>query len=103
MIALTYLLTLVQFAGCNIIFFDAGTYVVSSTLTVPAGTQMVGEVWSVIAGKGSAFQDMNNPQPVVQVGESGSQGLVEITDIIFSTIGPSTFVKTSFSSSAVLI
>ncbi|KAJ7768008.1 exo-beta-1,3-glucanase [Mycena olivaceomarginata] len=31
---------------------------------------------------------MNNPKPVVQVGGPGSSGLVEITDIIFSTIGP---------------
>ncbi|KAJ7303604.1 exo-beta-1,3-glucanase, partial [Mycena albidolilacea] len=76
------------FAGCKIIFFDAGTYIVTSTLTIPAGTQMVGEAWSVIAGKGSTFQDMNNPNPVVQVGAPGSSGLVEITDIIFSTIGP---------------
>ncbi|KAJ7500847.1 exo-beta-1,3-glucanase [Mycena galericulata] len=76
------------FAGCKIIFFDAGTYIVTSTLTIPAGTQMVGEAWAVIAGKGSTFQDMNNPQPVVQVGAPGSSGLVEITDIIFTTIGP---------------
>ncbi|KAJ7722998.1 exo-beta-1,3-glucanase [Mycena maculata] len=77
------------YAGCKIIFFDAGTYVVTSTLTIPAGTQMVGEAWSVIAGKGAAFQNINSPQPVVQVGAPGSSGLLEITDIIFSTIGPS--------------
>ncbi|KAJ7771682.1 exo-beta-1,3-glucanase [Mycena metata] len=77
------------YAGCKIIFFDAGTYVVTSTLQIPAGTQVVGEGWSVIAGKGSAFQDVNNPQVVVQVGAAGSSGNVEITDIIFSTIGSS--------------
>ncbi|KAJ6608596.1 exo-beta-1,3-glucanase [Mycena sp. CBHHK59/15] len=77
------------YAGCKIIFFDAGTYVVTSTLTIPAGTQIVGEAWSVIAGKGAAFQNVNSPQVVVQVGAPGSTGLVEITDIIFSTIGPS--------------
>jgi hypothetical protein len=49
---------------------------------------MVGEAWPVIAGKGPAFQDYNNPLPVVQVGSQGSVGNVEITDIIFSTIGP---------------
>ncbi|KAJ7724091.1 exo-beta-1,3-glucanase [Mycena maculata] len=76
------------YAGCKIIFFDAGTYVVTSTLTIPAGTQIVGEAWSVIAGKGAAFQNINSPQPVVQVGAPGSSGLVEITDIVFSTIGP---------------
>ncbi|PFH50090.1 glycoside hydrolase family 55 protein [Amanita thiersii Skay4041] len=77
-----------KFSGCKIIFFDAGTYVVTSTLTIPADTQMVGEAWSVIAGKGSAFQNVNSPQPVVRVGASGSQGLVEITDMLFTTIGP---------------
>jgi hypothetical protein len=65
---------------------------VTSTLQIPAGTRIVGEGWSVIAGKGAAFQDVNNPQVVVQVGASGSSGLVEITDIIFSTIGPGSSV-----------
>jgi hypothetical protein len=77
-----------QFAGCKIIFFDAGTYVVTSTIQIPAGTQIVGEAWSVIAGKGAAFQNINSPVPVVQVGAAGSSGVVEISDIIFSTIGP---------------
>ncbi|KIK63593.1 glycoside hydrolase family 55 protein [Collybiopsis luxurians FD-317 M1] len=77
-----------KFSGCKIIFFDAGTYIVTSTLTIPAGTQMVGEAWSVIAGSGSAFQNINNPVPVVQVGAANSQGVVEITDIIFTTVGP---------------
>ncbi|KAF7338693.1 Exo-beta-1,3-glucanase [Mycena venus] len=76
------------FAGCKIIFFDAGTYVVTSTIQIPAGTQIVGEAWSVIAGKGAAFQNINSPIPVVQVGAPGSSGVVEISDIIFSTIGP---------------
>ena len=77
-----------QYAGCKIIYFDAGTYLVSSTITIPAGTQIVGEAWSVIMGSGSAFEDYNNPKPVVQVGTSGSQGVVEITDMIFTTRGP---------------
>ncbi|KAJ7074278.1 exo-beta-1,3-glucanase [Mycena amicta] len=77
-----------QFSGCKIIFFDAGTYIVTSTLQIPAGTQMVGEAWSVIAGKGSAFQNINAPIPVIQAGASGSTGVLEITDIIFSVIGP---------------
>ncbi|KAH9484138.1 putative glucan endo-1,3-beta-glucosidase [Psilocybe cubensis] len=77
-----------KFSGCKIIFFDAGTYIVTSTITIPAGTQIVGEAWSVIAGKGSAFQNQNSPTPVVKVGESNSQGIVEITDMLFTTIGP---------------
>ncbi|KIY69225.1 glycoside hydrolase family 55 protein [Cylindrobasidium torrendii FP15055 ss-10] len=77
-----------KYSGCSIIFFDAGTYVVSDTVTIPAGTQMIGEVWSVLAGKGSAFQDVENPKPVFRVGESGDQGVTEISNIIFQTIGP---------------
>ncbi|KAJ8093122.1 hypothetical protein PM082_020607 [Marasmius tenuissimus] len=77
-----------KFSGCKIIFFDAGTYIVTSTLTIPAGTQIVGEAWSIISGKGSAFQDINNPRVVVRVGEPNSQGTVEISDITFSTVGP---------------
>jgi glucan 1,3-beta-glucosidase len=76
------------YAGCKIIFFDAGTYIVTSTIQIPAGTQIVGEAWSVIAGKGAAFQNVNSPIPVVQVGAPGSSGVAEISDIIFSTVGP---------------
>ncbi|KAF8879271.1 exo-beta-1,3-glucanase [Infundibulicybe gibba] len=78
---------LAQFAGCKIIFFDAGTYIVTSTITIPAGTQIVGEAWSTIAGSGSQFQDINNPRPVIRAGETNSQGVLEITDMIFTTIG----------------
>ncbi|KAF9068658.1 exo-beta-1,3-glucanase [Rhodocollybia butyracea] len=78
----------IQFSGCAIIFFDAGTYVVTSTLEIPAGTQMVGEAWSVIAGKGSAFENQASPQVVVRVGAEGSSGIMEISDIIFTTVGP---------------
>lgn len=81
-------ITLVQYAACKIIFFDAGTYVITSTLTVPANSRIVGEAWSVIAGKGVNFQDIHNPQVVVKVGAEGSQGVMEITDIVFTTIGP---------------
>ncbi|KAJ7702300.1 beta-1,3-glucanase [Mycena rosella] len=79
---------LCKYAGSKIVFFDAGTYIVSSTITIPAGSRIVGEAWSVISGAGRAFQDQNNPQVVVRVGDPGSRGVVEISDIIFSTVGP---------------
>ncbi|KAG6828948.1 hypothetical protein H0H87_000221, partial [Tephrocybe sp. NHM501043] len=75
-------------AGRRIVFFDAGTYIVTSTLVIPAETRMVGEAWSVIAGKGKSFSDQEKPSPVVVVGEKGSHGIIEITDIIFTTVGP---------------
>ncbi|KAI8998466.1 exo-beta-1,3-glucanase [Trametes punicea] len=77
-----------KFSGCKIIFVDAGTYLISSTLTIPAGTQIVGEAWSVIMGGGSAFQDENNPTVMVRVGSPGDEGIVEISDIVFTTRGP---------------
>ncbi|KAF7311541.1 hypothetical protein MKEN_01056500 [Mycena kentingensis (nom. inval.)] len=77
-----------KYACTHIIFIDAGTYIVKSTLTIPVGSRIVGEAWSTIAGAGTAFGDMNNPQVVVRVGTPGSHGAVEISDVIFSTIGP---------------
>lgn len=49
---------------------------------------MVGEAWSVIAGKGAAFENADAPTPVVRVGAPDSKGIIEITDIIFTTVGP---------------
>ncbi|KAH7099919.1 glucan 1,3-beta-glucosidase [Auriculariales sp. MPI-PUGE-AT-0066] len=77
-----------QYAGCKIIFFDHGTYLVNSTITIPAGTQIIGEAWSQIMGYGSAFQSATSPQVVVRVGDAGSTGVVEITDMLFTTRGP---------------
>ena len=77
-----------QYANCKIIFFDAGTYIVTSTLTIPANSRIVGEAWTEIQGRGSFFEDVDNPQVVVRVGPPGSQGIAEITDIVFTTSGP---------------
>ncbi|KAI0709449.1 exo-beta-1,3-glucanase [Earliella scabrosa] len=77
-----------EFSGCKIIFVDHGTYLITDTLTIPPGTQIVGEVWSVIMGAGSRFRDQNNPHVMVRVGEDGDVGNVEITDIMFATQGP---------------
>lgn len=60
----------------------------TSTLKIPAGTQMVGEAWSVIMGSGSNFENQNSPQVVVQAGAPNSVGTLEISDVVFSTRGP---------------
>ncbi|KAH7925008.1 glycoside hydrolase family 55 protein [Leucogyrophana mollusca] len=77
-----------EYAGCKLIFFDAGTYYVTDTILIPAGAQIVGEAWSVIIGGGDRFQDQNHPHVMVKVGEAYTEGVLEITDIIFSTVGP---------------
>jgi hypothetical protein len=58
--------------------FSHGTYLVNSTITIPAGTQITGEAWSQIMGYGSNFQSPTNPQVVVRVGDRGSTGVVEV-------------------------
>jgi glucan 1,3-beta-glucosidase len=74
--------------GCKLLYLDAGTYLVSDTITIPAGTQILGEAWSTILGYGPAFQDQDNPKVVIKVGDKGSSGVIEISDIVFGTRGP---------------
>lgn len=75
-------------AGKKIIYVPQGTYYLESTVTFPPGTRMVGEVWPVLMGGGSLFQDASAPQPVVRIGNPGDSGVMEISDMIFSTRGP---------------
>jgi glucan 1,3-beta-glucosidase len=72
----------------KVVFFDAGTYKVTDTITIPAGSKIVGETYSVIMSSGSAFNDKSNPKVVVKVGSnSGDSGTVEWSDMIVSTQG----------------
>ncbi|KAH7104876.1 glucan 1,3-beta-glucosidase [Auriculariales sp. MPI-PUGE-AT-0066] len=77
-----------KYAGCKVLFVDYGIYMVSRTIKIPVGTRLVGEAWSTIMGFGTNFQDINNPQVVFQVGKAGDVGVVEISDINFTTQGP---------------
>jgi glucan 1,3-beta-glucosidase len=74
-------------AASKIVFFDAGTYKVTSTITIPPGSKVVGESFSVIMGAGSFFSSITSPQPVVAVGAAGQSGVVEWSDMIVSTQG----------------
>jgi glucan 1,3-beta-glucosidase len=91
MISIEGFLTFLQFAGCKIIYFDAGTYIITSTITIPTGTQVVGELWTVIMGQGYSFADPYHPVPVIRVGERCSRGVLEISDMVFSTRGSGRF------------
>jgi glucan 1,3-beta-glucosidase len=73
-----------KYWGCKILFFDAGTYYVTNTITIPTGTIIVGEVWTTVIGGGSNFSDQNNPRAVIKVGNAGDKGVVEISDMVFS-------------------
>lgn len=72
----------------QIIYFDHGAYIVTNTVRVPSNIRITGEIWPLIMARGNAFADPNNPKPVFQVGQPGDSGSVEITDLIFETMGP---------------
>ncbi|KAF3020074.1 hypothetical protein E8E14_001442 [Neopestalotiopsis sp. 37M] len=74
-------------AAQKVVYFDAGYYKVTGTIFVPAGSKIAGESYPVIMSSGKYFADINNPQPVVQVGTPGQVGKVEWTDTIVSTQG----------------
>ncbi|QRV88543.1 exo-beta-1,3-glucanase [Ceratobasidium sp. AG-Ba] len=74
-----------KYSGCKIIYFDAGTYYVTKTIKIPVGSIIVGEIWSTVLGGGATFADQSNPTPVIQVGSPGDKGIVEISDMVFST------------------
>ncbi|TAQ83887.1 hypothetical protein B7494_g7784 [Chlorociboria aeruginascens] len=71
----------------QIVFFDAGTYKVTSTIYIPPGSKIVGESYSVIMGSGAFFSSITAPQPIISVGLAGETGIVEWSDMVVSTQG----------------
>ena len=71
----------------QVVYFDHGAYLISSTVKVPANITITGEIWPLIMAAGPAFSDQNNPAPVFQVGQPGDIGAVEMSDLIFETKG----------------
>lgn len=47
----------------KILFVDAGTYILTSTVTIPSGAKIVGETWSQLAASGSYFEDARYVAP----------------------------------------
>ncbi|OBT89655.1 hypothetical protein VE02_01791 [Pseudogymnoascus sp. 03VT05] len=73
----------------QVVYFDHGAYVITKTVNVPNNIRITGEIWPLImAGGDSFFKDQANPKPVFKVGNAGESGAVEISDLIFETLGP---------------
>lgn len=72
----------------GVLYFDAGSYVITDTLRIPPGSKIVGELWAQLVARGPKFEDMANPRPMVQVGQKGDRGSVEIQDLLFTNEGP---------------
>ncbi|KAK4222981.1 glucan 1,3-beta-glucosidase [Podospora fimiseda] len=75
---------LLKHANCKIIFFPQGIYRTTTTIYVPPGSRLVGEVLSVITGYGPLFSSASSPQPIIQVGKPNSSGIAQFTDLLFS-------------------
>lgn len=69
----------------SVVFFPYGDYVVSNTINVPASSRIVGQAWSQIRATGANFANENSPIPVIRVGRKGDIGIVEISDMLFTT------------------
>lgn len=72
----------------KIVFLDHGVYLITNTLVIPPGSKITGEIWATIMSSGSKWTNMANPQAVIRVGNVGSTGAVELTDIVVQTQGP---------------
>lgn len=72
----------------QIVYFDHGAYLITSTIKVPKNIKITGEIWPLLMATGEAFQDEENPIPMLQIGEPGDVGDVEISDLILETKGP---------------
>ncbi|KAE8311298.1 pectate lyase superfamily protein-domain-containing protein [Aspergillus transmontanensis] len=72
----------------QIVYFDHGAYIITDTIKVPKNVKITGEIWPVLMAYGQKFSDEKNPIPMLQVGEVGETGSVEITDIALQTKGP---------------
>lgn len=76
-----------QHCASSIVFFDAGAYIVTNTINVPAGCWIVGEGESVIMATGSNFASASNPTVVLKVGNLGDSSTTQISGMMFSNQG----------------
>jgi glucan 1,3-beta-glucosidase len=70
--------------GYKILFFPAGTYIVTNTIFFPVGSKVMGEVWSAISATSSIFWNASAPVPMVQVGNPGDVGIAQFSDFLFT-------------------
>ncbi|RLL97356.1 hypothetical protein CFD26_102491 [Aspergillus turcosus] len=72
----------------QIVYFDHGAYIITDTIKVPKNIKITGEVWPLLMAYGEKFGDEKNPIPMLQIGQPGEKGSVEITDLMIETKGP---------------
>ncbi|KAH6845143.1 pectate lyase superfamily protein-domain-containing protein [Chaetomium sp. MPI-CAGE-AT-0009] len=75
-------------ANCKIVFFPQGIYRTNTTIHVPPGSRLTGEVFSTISGSGAHFTDPANPQPILRLGQPGDRGVSQLTDLLITVSTP---------------
>ncbi|KAI1393821.1 glucan 1,3-beta-glucosidase GLUC78 precursor [Hypoxylon trugodes] len=71
----------------DIVYFDHGAYIISDTVKIPKNIKITGEMWPLLMATGKKFTDASKPVPVLQVGEAGDVGSVEMSDLVIETKG----------------
>ncbi|KAK3377556.1 glycoside hydrolase family 55 protein [Podospora didyma] len=71
-------------SGNKVVYFPYGTYLLSDTLLIPPGSRLVGEAWTQLSGTGAKFKDINNPTPIIKVGNPGDVGVAQMSDFVFT-------------------
>ena len=74
-----------RYKTCSLIYFPAGTYLVTDTIFVPAGTRIIGDPFaSTISAVGSNFEDESAVRSMFRVGYPGDVGVAQVSDMLFT-------------------
>ncbi|KAK4141281.1 glucan 1,3-beta-glucosidase [Dichotomopilus funicola] len=79
---------LAKHANCKIVFFPQGIYRTNTTIHVPPGSRITGEVLSIISGAGAHFSNASNPQPVLRLGNPDDRGVAHLSDLLVTVASP---------------
>jgi hypothetical protein len=61
------------FAGsAYVIYVDAGTYILTDTVTISSGLKIDGECWPSLMAAGANFNNELSPVPLIRVGAVGA-------------------------------
>ena len=71
----------------DVVFLPSGTYLLSKTVTVPAGVTLVGEAWSELKAKAGAptFMNRQAPQPMLVLASGARR--TSLSNLMFTVAG----------------
>lgn len=70
----------------KVVYFPAGTYMVSDSLIIPPGSRVIGDAFAtaISAASSSKFLTTNAPTAMVKLGNPGDVGVGQIVDMLFT-------------------